>query len=260
MASSWAVSTFPEDLTFTYNWTIDDLNKGFERTGGTIDSPTFKIPSLPWTFFLRIGKTSFKFWLDPEVKRETEYRSPRELDIDEITTPITSYFDVQLRVANPNKREEDLNELKLAGSLYLSETGGQTEGEEGNKLTGEIYDWSFPPECGGEKRTGMIKYSKYGKSWCFGTEEVTCFNGSIGPDDYDSVCFDFYTLGEDPGLALKALIKIPSKMVSSSGSVKDADVEAFSFKSLLSQPDFSDVSLKCGEKVFSCHKVLLANK
>ena len=70
----------------------------------------------------------------------------------------------------------------------------------------------------------------------------------------------FYTLGDNPGLSLKAVIKVPSKMVSSSGSVKDADAETFSFKSLLSQPDFSDVRLKCGEKVFNCHKVLLANK
>ena len=259
MASSWAVSTFPQDPTFTYNWTIDDLNKGFERTGGTIDSPTFKIPSLPWNFFLRIGKISFKFWLDPDIGASV-YRSPKELKIDDILTPISSYFDVQLRVENPNKKESDLNELKLAGSLYLSETGGQTEGEEGRKLTGEIYDWSAPPEYGGEKRTGMIKYSQGEKGWCFGTEEETCFTGPIDLEGDNSDYFDFYTLGEDPGLALKALIKIPSKMVSSSGSVKDADVEAFSFKSLLSQPDFSDVSLKCGEKVFSCHKVLLANK
>ena len=260
MASSWAVSTFPEDLTFTYKWTIDDLNKGFERTGETIDLPNFKIPSLPWTFFLRIGKTSFKFWLDPEVKQETEYRSPRELKINEIMTPISSYFDVQLCVANPNEREEDLHELKLAGSLYLSETGGQAEGVEGNKLKGKIYEWLTPPEFGGANRTGMIKYSQMGKGWSFGTEEVTFSNGSIDPDGWGSVCYDFYTLGEDPGLALKALIKIPSKMVTSSGSVKDADVETFSFKSLLTQPDLSDVRIKCGEKVFSCHKVLLANK
>ena len=113
MASSWAVSTFPEDLTFTYNWTIDDLNKGFERTGGAIDSPTFKIPSLPWTFFLRISKISFKFWLDLDAG-VAEYRSPRELKINEIVTPISSYFAAQLCIANPDEREEDLNELKLA--------------------------------------------------------------------------------------------------------------------------------------------------
>merc|ERR1712203_1074600 len=196
MASSWAVSTFPEDLTFTYNWTIDDLIKGFERTGGTIDSPTFKIPSLPWTFFLRISKISFKFWLDLDAG-VAEYRSPRELRINEIVTPISSYFAAQLCIANPDEREEDLNELKLAGSLYLSETGGQAEGVEGNKLTGEIYDWSAPPEYWGEKRTGMIKYSEEEKGWCFGTKEETCFCGSIALEDIDNDYFDFYTLGED---------------------------------------------------------------
>lgn len=132
---------------------------------------------------------------------------------------------------------------------------------EPNKLRGQIYYFAAAPEIGGEKRTGMIKYSSWDKGWNFGTEKMTCFNGSIDPnDDVDSICYDFYTVGDAPGLTLKALIKIPSKMVSSSGSVKGAAMGTFSFKSLLSQPDFSDVSLKCGEKVFSCHKVLLANK
>ena len=63
----------------------------------------------------------------------------------------------------------------------------------------------------------MIKYSSWDKGWNFGTEKMTCFNGSI--DDVDSICYDFYTVGDAPGLTLKALIKIPSKMVSSSGSV-----------------------------------------
>ena len=173
--------------------------------------------------------------------------------------PITSYFGVQLCVGNLNKKEEDLKELKLAGSLEMCETG---RGVEPNKLRGQIYDFAAaPPEIGGEKRTGMIKYSSWDKGWNFGTEKMTCFNGSIDPnDDVDTICYDFYTVGDAPGLTLKALIKIPSKMVSSSGSVKGAAMGTFSFKSLLSQPDFLDVSLKCGEKVFSCHKVLLANK
>ena len=132
--------------------------------------------------------------------------------------PITSYFGVQLCVGNPNKKEEDLKELKLAGSLEMCETG---QGVEPNKLRGQIYDFAAaPPEIGGEKRTGMIKYSSWDKGWNFGTEKMTCFNGSIDPnDDVDSICYDFYTVGDAPGLILKALIKIPSKMVSSSGSV-----------------------------------------
>ena len=91
---------------------------------------------------------------------------------------------------------------------------------EPNKLRGQIYYFAAAPEIGGEKRTGMIKYSSWDKGWNFGTEKMTCFNGSIDPnDDVDSICYDFYTVGDAPGLTLKALIKIPSKMVSSSGSV-----------------------------------------
>ena len=61
-------------------------------------------------------------------------------------------------------------------------------------------------------------------------------------------------------MTLKAQITIPSKMVSSSGSVNNADTRIFSFKSLLSEPDFSDVSVKCGERVFPCHRVILAKR
>ena len=64
MASTWGVSSFPEDVTFTFDWTIDDLIKGLERSEGEIDSPSFKIPTLSRTFFLRITKTTFKFWFD----------------------------------------------------------------------------------------------------------------------------------------------------------------------------------------------------
>ena len=63
-----AVSSFPEDVTFTFDWTIDDLIKGLERSEGEIDSPSFKIPTLSRTFFLRITKTTFKFWFDPQMR------------------------------------------------------------------------------------------------------------------------------------------------------------------------------------------------
>ena len=61
-------------------------------------------------------------------------------------------------------------------------------------------------------------------------------------------------------MTLKAQITIPSKMVSSSGSVNNEDTRTFSFKSLLSEPDFSDVSIKCEGRVFPCHRVILAKR
>ena len=63
------------------------------------------------------------------MRRETEFRSPTELDVGGTIIPITSYFGVQLCVGNTNKKEEDLKELKLAGSLEMCETGkGRTGG------------------------------------------------------------------------------------------------------------------------------------
>merc|ERR1711994_411818 len=78
MASTWAVSTFPEDVTFTYNWTIDDLVKALERdVDGAIESPSFKMPGLPWDFFLRITRTLFKYKTDPDGEI-TEFRYPKK--------------------------------------------------------------------------------------------------------------------------------------------------------------------------------------
>ena len=154
MASTWAVSTFPEDVTFTYNWTIDDLVKGLERdVDGAIESPSFKMPGLPWDFFLRITRTVFKYKTDPDGEI-SEFRYPKELQIEEATIPITSFFGVQLYVEDPDETMEDLKELKLAGSLSLSETDDQ--GVERLKLTGQIYRWYGPPELGGEKSHGKL--------------------------------------------------------------------------------------------------------
>ena len=258
MASTWAVSTFPEDVTFTYNWTIDDLVKALERdVDGAIESPSFKMPGLPWDFFLRITRTVFKYKTDPDGEI-TEFRYPKELQIEEAMIPITSFFGVQLYVEDPDEKMEDLNELKLAGSLSLSETDDQ--GVERLKLTGQIYRWYGPPELGGEKRTGWTKFSDWSKNWEFGTEEITYDKSPNRVDDSQGLYYDFYTLGDTPRMTLKAQITIPSKMVSSSGSVNTTDTRTFSFKSLLSEPDFSDVSVKCGERVFPCHRVILAKR
>ena len=271
MASSWALSTYPQDVVFTYNWTIEDFSKGMERTDwtindyedgswkkkflrkGRIDSPCFKMPGLPWSFFFRISDTKFY-----------SQRPPRELKIEGVLTPVTNYFSVHLcAVETPTSgKETDLKELRLAGSLVLSET--DQEGVETNKLEGEIYNWSDALE---QKTTGMIKYNKTG--WHFGTEKETFEEDTYDPNEglFDSMnsyidrYYDFYTLGDAPGLSLKAVIKIPTKMVSSSGGVKRVDAAGkLPFKSLLSKPDFSDVTLQCGQRTFSAHKILLANK
>ena len=74
MASSWAVSTYPEDVKFTYNWTIEDFNKAMERTGGKIDSSSFKMPGLKMSFYLRIKESL----ADGDPQTEPKHQ-PREL-------------------------------------------------------------------------------------------------------------------------------------------------------------------------------------
>ena len=221
MASTWAVSVFPEDVTFTHNWTIDDLVKGLERDDdGAIESPSFKMPGLPWDFFLRITRTVFKFKTVPDGE-VAEFRCPKELEIERAIIPITSFFGVQLCVENPEEKMADLKELKLAGTLTLSETDDQKV--ERLKLTGQIYSWNGPPELGGEKRTGLTRFSEWSKGWEFGTEDIT-YDKPCQMDNSQGLYYDFYTLGDAPRMTLKAQITIPSKMVSNAYSCDNAKI------------------------------------
>jgi len=180
-------------------------------------------------------------------------------------TPVTNYFGVLCTVETQNRKEADLRELRLAGLLDLFET--DQEGVETNKLEGAIYNWSSPSPYPDQKTTGMIKNDN--NRWHFGTEKETFKLDRWDPNDpwpdlnlpYFFPFYDFYTLGDAPGLSLKAVVKIPAKMVSSSGSVKRVGFPGtLPFKSLLSKPDFSDVTLQCGHRIFSAHRILLANK
>ena len=271
MASSWAVSAYPEDVTFTYNWTIKDFNKAMDRTGGKIDSPSFTIPGLSISFNLRIENEN------PESKNYQSPIEPIELMIDDVKTPISSYFSVHLCAKPENGNEAQLEQLFLSGSLDLRENN---LGVEANTLTGQIYNWldhhalvSKPnvlrmAAYEQTRRNGMIRYNrrKTRPGWIFETEKPTLEREEVYLDNEGEVQlgplrrYDFYTLGDTATLVIKAVLKIATKMVSFSGSAETVDIQNFTFKSFLRQPSFSDVSLQCGERLFSAHKVLLANK
>ena len=271
MASSWAVSTYPEDVTFTYNWTIKDFNKAMERTGGKIDSPSFTIPGLSISFNLHIENEN------PESKNYQSPIEPMELMIDDVKTPISSYFSVHLCAKPENVNEAQLEQLFLSGSLDLRENN---LGVEANTLTGQIYNWLDHHALVSKPRVlrmhayeqtrknGMIRYNrqKTRPGWIFETEKPTLEKDEVYLDNEGEVQlgplrrYDFYTLGDAATLVIKAVLKIATKMVSFSGSAETVDIKNFTFKSFLRQPSFSDVSLQCGERLFSAHKVLLANK
>ena len=99
--------------------------------------------------------------------------------------------------------------------------------------------------------------------WQFAKERFRSFKWAteLYLDPYDELpCAYFYAMDRTPELTLKAIIKIPSSMVHSSGVVKSPDEERVPFRHLLDQSDFKDVTLKVGNREFRCHRVILANK
>ena len=72
--------------------------------------------------------------------------------------------------------------------------------------------------------------------------------------------YRFFTTGSTGRLNLVVTITIPGKLVTLGGGaeVEVKEMALFDFKPLLKDPKHSDVTLKCGDTRFLCHKVILA--
>ena len=53
----WTESYYNEDATYVHEWTIRDFDKAMKRSDGIIDGRPFKMPGLPWKFFLRVSQS-----------------------------------------------------------------------------------------------------------------------------------------------------------------------------------------------------------
>ena len=277
----WTESYYNEDATYVHEWTIRDFKKAMNRSDGIIDGPPFKMPGLPWKFFLRISQSECdKDWKEfgyPSARnvgwnhttgkmlyRDYNDRILRDIlnntaDEVEEDPSMSHLFDVSLQVENPT---EDLKMVKLAGSLEVD------QGSTGIKSRGHMFavlDDDFPVAVTSiVGATGSEVISATSNSWDFGEEEaikselsrMECLEGP-----HEHLCHDFFALCHStPEIILKATIKIASKMLHSTRMIKTADEEKVPFKHYLSEPDFSDVTLRVGQREFSCHRVFLANK
>ena len=278
MVSGWAVTSFPEDTMFEHSWTITGFDKGMNMGGGIIRSPLFKIKDdLPWKFFLRVSQTQIMEKLMSPLNCGVEdsesftLRTPEQLHIDQVLTPISSYFGVQLCVENPDVMESDLRDLKLSGSIVITQ-GSST------LTTGKIFE-AVNADDEEEIRTGYIQCGDHTlrastcnpfvpgevrakfRGWFLGTEKPTL---TALKHYYARKQFyrDFYTVGKVPSLTLKLTIEIPGEMTSVSGNMESFEAKALCFRHLLAQPspEYSDFLIKCGDRTFQCHKVFLASR
>ena len=274
----WTESYYNKDATYIHEWTIRDFDKAMKRSDGIIDGPPFKMPGLPWKFFLRISQSECdKDWKEfgyPSARnvgwnhttgkmlyRDYNDRILRDIlnntgDEVEEDPSMSHLFDVSLQVENPT---EDLKTVKLAGSLEVD------QGSTGIKSKGHMFavlDGDPDPSLVGA--TGSECITATSNRWEFGEEEAIRCTGdrieySEGP--FEHLCHDFFAICHiTPEITLKATIKIASKMLHRTRMIKTADEEKVPFKHLLSEPDFSDVTLRVGQREFSCHRLLLANK
>ena len=262
----WTVSSYPKDAIYTHQWTIEDFSKAMARNDGKIDGPPFRMPGLQESFFLCITQSQ----CDRKMTMTGDYDGYYGHANPEDELHVSHLFDVWLRLKNPS---DDSKKLKLAGTLQLSQ-GSTDVRSRGHFIGIEEGVGPFFAESSGSafasNHSAVASYNSdvvsiHPDGWQFSKERFRSFKKWGGTqlylDPYDELpCADFYALDHTPELTLKATIKIPSSMVHSSGVVKSAEEERVPFKHLLQEPDFSDVTLKLGDREFRCHRLILANK
>ena len=274
MASAWSVSTIPKDTTFTYNWSIHEFSKALKRsrTMEPLCSEIFKIPGLPWDFRIHVQKLMLDIDSDDGPN---EVVRPQAVVMAENILDISSFFCVKLCVENPEISGDELLELKLAGTLAISESN---DGIVRNVLKGTILEFEAYSDdveyilrpianvsiLDADIKDGNSQYDQTEpiKGWVFGNKNLMLVRGRSqeGVECEQKFYHGFYTRGETPKLDLKAVITVPSQIRTVSGGVWKVEAKNFSFEEHLSRPDYSDITLVCGEKRFQCHKLLLANK
>ena len=105
----WTESYYNEDATYIHEWTIKDFDKAMKRSDGIIDGRPFKMPGLPWKFFLRVSQSQCdKDWGEfghPTVRNGGwNHTTGRMLYAGhEEDHSMSHLFDVSLQVENPTE-------------------------------------------------------------------------------------------------------------------------------------------------------------
>ena len=276
MSSHRAVTLFPEDTDFFYDWVICDLGKSMGRNSFSIASPEFSIPLFPWKFQIYIqggtqGCGGFGVHCGEICEESDEELDDKPVCVgcgrpfkevvlsadEEVKTGIKSVYGVCVHVVNHADKPVIPDDISLVGSLEAIET---CEGGEERIQWGRICDIFAPDD---PKDSDPIPVDIMGLTWYFQSDKHSWLiekkdQGSnltkvIGPE--------FYTTYKKPKLTLKFKFSLPSAMVTLVGEhPKAIERKKSSFEYLLGDPALSDVKIKCGDTTFFCHRVLLAHK
>ena len=150
-----------------------------------------------------------------------------------VRTAITSYFSVAITSTSATPPG-----TRLAGRLEIKEDGEEV-------MVGEFGDGN---KC-------LFQTCEQGK-WRFTSKQkATYFDHNL----IWSPASGFYTVGPARQLTLVASLTLPGKLATTSGLNVGVDKtdKLFDFRPLLREPMDSDIVLKCKDRAFPCHKVIL---
>ena len=281
----WAVTTLPDDQLFSFRYEIvGNFYKLLKRSGGEMNSDTFEMHGVPSKLFLHVSQTEVPFddsededseeeWDDLDQERKSSSsssRSPKELEIDGVLVPITSYFNVQLCVENPDAAEEKLKALELCGRLTITQ---KTVCGKQSKMSGKIFELA-PPSAPHRIWSGFVGFddgehpSRYTvkdefRGWSFGTRNPTF---EYQPYHYQRkehrlIYHDFYTVGKVSELTMEVMLGRAGTVTLSSGNMESRpELKSLCFGHFLQKPRFSNFIVKCEGRSFHCHKVILASR
>jgi len=208
----------------TFEWKIEDFDKAMMQENKTLVSSSFMIPGQMGKFILRVKEVAEH--IDGCTK------VPHKLFMGESNGwAIKWYFAVTLEAEGEGKI------LKAAATLEMIKDDGVMKGKIGdaashNFLTGDKHQ--FRADHGARYYNNNCNLSK-------------------------STASNFYTKGKTSEMTLRATITTPGKLLNSMEAEGGDTSKMFNFRPMFKDPKFTDITLKCQDKVLPCHRIILSS-
>ena len=253
MASDWVVSSPSSISSLDFKWVIrnidEAMNKSLKENRGQILSPTFQVPGATDLFRLRIQE-------ERSFYGQRVYRNP--VEHYEQKMAVKWYLSVSLVPLRQGEQS-----LQLAGSLrmatlynskdntiyetdpYMKTTEGKFGDVVKRKFTSNPVKWTFKTALtfSNDKRGGEAL-----KSGRFSFVEPLKINSPESESESES----------ESDEAIEIRMEYPDiKITGVIDTLHHKEKEPM-LKSLLANPQYSDLSLTCGDRTFPCHRAILS--
>ena len=218
-----------ENIEFTYKWAIEEFDFAMGVGGdGKLESPRFRLPGVSGEFHILVEK---------ETQEYSYSKVPTRVMVDDQEFDVKLYFHVSLRSTEITLAKAP---CRVVGKLEVLKEGAETQLGEFGDLANSSFVHCFGSSCTFKPKTAP--------QW-FNEDKLLDGKG-------------FFTSGSTSLLNLVATLTLPGKLTNlGSGAEEEFNPDSlFDFYDLLEDPKHSDIVLKCGNKEFLCHKVILATR